>query len=231
MYGDSNSIIGNSIFDSSATSTNVAIEINNAASSSNYLADNTFSSTPGTSTIADTGTGTVYANQSRAENGGQLTNRTANNATAFQIQNASGANILTADTSAGEIELGSASLAGKLVISDGSSNTVTLAIGAMSSNYTLTLPSAVGASGDCLKTSDASGTLAFSSCGGVNTETVGFVPEYQGAVIQGDGTNNSGTMYSGFVNGLSNAQGVYHNYYEWYTAQSTSQDYDIIVVN
>lgn len=105
---DGNTITNNTITDTSATTNNYAINFSNSTSDQNYLADNRFSSTPGTSTINDAGTGTVYANQARAENGGQLTNRTANSATAFQIQNASGTSLFNVDTTNSELEIGSA---------------------------------------------------------------------------------------------------------------------------
>lgn len=111
IYGDTadgNIITNNTITDTSATTNNYAINFSNSTSDQNYLADNRFSSTPGTSTINDAGTGTVYANQARAENGGQLTNRTANSATAFQIQNASGTSLFNVDTTNSELEIGSA---------------------------------------------------------------------------------------------------------------------------
>ena len=95
---DYNIITGNTIADTSGTTSNYAININSATADNNYLADNLFRSTPGTATIRDLGTGTVYANQPRSENGGQLTNRTANNTEAFAVQNASGTNMLAVDS-------------------------------------------------------------------------------------------------------------------------------------
>jgi parallel beta-helix repeat protein len=100
-----NTITGNDITDTSCTTNCYAITI--AAGSYNYLADNRFSSTPGTATINDTGTGTVYANQSRAENGRSLLIRTANSTTAFAIQNATGTSMLNVDTTNNLIQIGS----------------------------------------------------------------------------------------------------------------------------
>jgi hypothetical protein len=65
--------------------------------------------------------------------------------------------------------------------------------------------------------------------GSSSTRRVTLIPEYEGAILQGDGTNNNGTLYSGYVGGLTLAQGYKHNYYEWYTSQATTQDYDVIV--
>jgi trimeric autotransporter adhesin len=64
---------------------------------------------------------------------------------------------------------------------------------------------------------------------GATTNRITLIPEYEGAVTQGDGTNNNGTLYTGYASGLGVTDGYKHNYYEWYTSQSTSQDYDIII--
>ena len=69
-----------------------------------------------------------------------------------------------------------------------------------------------------------------------NTVTVELAPEYAGAIFQGDGTNNTGTMNSGFCSGSSRksintsicAATDEHNYYEWTTA-SGDNDYDIYI--
>jgi len=63
---------------------------------------------------------------------------------------------------------------------------------------------------DCITTGGASGT-----------KRVTMIPEFVGAVLSPDGSNNSGTMTAG--------SGSSHNYYQWETDQSTAQDYDIVV--
>ena len=100
---DTNSIIGNDITDTSCTVTCNAINIFNATSDTNYLADNRFSTSSGTATINNAGTGTVYANQSTGANGTMLVTRTANDAAAFSVQNAAGAALLTVNSSAGKV--------------------------------------------------------------------------------------------------------------------------------
>ncbi len=99
---------------------------------------------------------------------GQFTfTNSSNSATAFNVQNSSAANILTVDTSNAEVELGSASLSGKLVVSDGSSNTVTITASGVGSDYSLTLPTAAGSTSQCLQTDSVTASqLVFSSCGG-----------------------------------------------------------------
>jgi hypothetical protein len=65
--------------------------------------------------------------------------------------------------------------------------------------------------------------------GGGGTGKVVLAPEYTGAVLNADGSNNTGALTSGFTGGLS-GQGFKHNWYQWTTATATPlQDYDIIV--
>ncbi len=72
------------------------------------------------------------------------------------------------------------------------------------------------------------------------TRKVTLVPEFSGAVLTGDGTNNTGTMTSDFceqgvssdipnLNTTDCENGQIHNYYEWTTSQATAQDYSIWV--
>lgn len=68
-----------------------------------------------------------------------------------------------------------------------------------------------------------------------------LVPEYPGAVLTGDGSNNTGTMTSDFCEQgahadipdtnttVCNTSGDVHNYYSWTTSQGSAQDYDIWV--
>lgn len=143
---DSNSIVGNSITDSSASSNNYSINIFNATSDTNNLSDNTL----GAGTINNAGTGTVYGGQSTAANGTDLLFRQAASTSAFSVQDAGGAGLLTVDSTNGEIEIGSSTAAGKLVISDGSSNTATILVSALSGNYTVTIPTITGNDTFCL---------------------------------------------------------------------------------
>lgn len=108
--GDSNIFVGNDITDTSCTTSCRAVYVQDASSASNYFADNRFSDTDATivSSFSDAGTSTIYANQSRAVDGGQLTVRTANDTTSFQIQNSAGAAFLTTDTSSNNrVQIGS----------------------------------------------------------------------------------------------------------------------------
>ncbi|MDL2342274.1 MAG: right-handed parallel beta-helix repeat-containing protein [Patescibacteria group bacterium] len=98
-----NTITGNDITDTSCTTTCYAVNISDASSSANYLANNRFSTSSGTATINDAGTGTVYANQSNGANGAKLVTRTANDTAAFSVQNAAGSALLTVDSTNGKV--------------------------------------------------------------------------------------------------------------------------------
>jgi len=96
--------------------------------------------------------------------------------------------------------------------------------------------------------SDAGGAFKFSVATGPEytgdarpTRKVGLAPEFAGAVIVGDGSNNTGTMTSDFceqgasaeipdVNtGVCNTSGDMHNYYQWTTSEASAQDYQVYV--
>ncbi|HSX27440.1 MAG TPA: NosD domain-containing protein, partial [Patescibacteria group bacterium] len=113
---DNNSITGNTITDTAGI--DYAINIFNSTSDKTYLSNNTFSGT-GASSINDLGTGTVYANQARGQNGAQLTVRTANATDAFQIQNATGSALFTADTTNQRIGIGDTTPAYALTVGNG----------------------------------------------------------------------------------------------------------------
>ncbi len=137
---------------------------------------------------------------------------------------------MTVDTIGSQVLFGqSNSLTGKLVVRNASNtNTVTIQSGVTSSSYILTLPTAVGATGECLKATNGTGTLGFGSCGSSGgTRTITLAPEFPGAVFTPDGSNNVGFMQSDRVGGLSGGQGYKHNFYQWSTDQVAAQDYDI----
>ncbi len=159
---------------------------------------------------------------------------TTTSTTALVIQDAGNARILGVDTSAGTTLFGASnSKTAKLIMYYGSNtNTVTLQTGATSASYVLTLPTALGATGDCLKDT-GSGALGFASCGGggASAKTITLAPEYAGAILRADGSSNNGTMVTDFASGLSAPQGYKHNFYQWTTSQGTTQDYNIVVTH
>lgn len=141
------------------------------------------------------------------DSSGFIQNQTGSTQTAdFKISGAGTLSTLNASTS---ISLGTASTTtGTMVMNNGTNaNTVTLRSGVTTTSYTMTLPTAVGASGDCMKTSDASGTLTFGACaagGGVTTVGAldGGTANANGATITGTSIflQSASASYSGLVN-------------------------------
>ena len=170
---DYNTVTGNNITDTSCTSDCYAINI--LAGDKNYLSGNRFSgSATDAASISDLGTNTIYEGQQ--VNSTTSTNSdvsdirfrgSANSTTAFSVQNASGANILNVDTTNGEVELGNSSTAGKLVVSDGSSNTATLVFASSSADVTFQLPAASAGTYDICTTTN--NCTAVGSAGGALT--------------------------------------------------------------
>lgn len=113
----------------------------------------------------------------------------------FDIQNNAGTSTYlgvstTGITTSGSISSGSTSLAGSIVLSDGSSNTVTLTASGIGTDYSLTLPTAAGSTSQCLQTDSVTASqLIFASCsagGGVATlSAIGATPNANGATITG----------------------------------------------
>ena len=157
--GDYNSIVGNTISDTACDTTCYAINIV-AGSDQNYLEGNRYGDTDADSgddaTTNDAGTGTIYAGQSTGTTTGTSVSnflfRGTNSTTAFAVQNASAASILNVDTTNGEVEVGSTTTAGRLVISDGSSNTGTILLDATAGDYTFTIPTVTANDTFCLLT-------------------------------------------------------------------------------
>lgn len=114
---------------------------------------------------------------------------TTNSTAALQVQNASGNQVLTVDTNGSQVVLGKASTVnGKLTFasSGGTGQVVLQAPSLASGTVTLTLPTAVGSTGDCLKDSGGNGALAFGSCATTTIGTIDLQPKSNdGAVILG----------------------------------------------
>jgi len=209
----SNSIVGNDITDSSCTGTCYAINISDAGSTTNYLANNRFN--PGT--INDASTGTVYANQAVAANGAKLVTRTANDTSAFSVQNTSGSALLTVDSTnskviaaaldvtnaavlnstlsvssttnlIGTVTLGTANTAtGQLKFNiAGNTGSVTLQGAATNGNYTVGFPATIAANDTiCLQT--------VANCSGSGASSVGAL---DGGTANANGaTIASNTLY------------------------------------
>ena len=131
--------------------------------------------------IYTTYTDSAVAFQIAGSNGAATFENTSNSVTAFQVQNASGNAVLTADTSTnssqGQVLLGKASTnRGTLVFDDAAgANTITLQAPATnpSASYVLALPTSE-TDNDCLQSGTTSGgitPLSFGSCGGGGANT------------------------------------------------------------
>jgi hypothetical protein len=163
----------------------------------------------------------------------QSTFRNASNSTtAFRIQNSGGVNLFTVDTTNSRITIGASNTTGELLVlgTKTGSGDPTGVNGGMyyNSNSGRFRCFQAGAWTDCI-----------GGAAGGGSATTELHPEYAGAVLTaGTGSNNSGSMTSGFCSG-SSRQSVNttvctgandeHNYYSWTTSEATAQNYDIYV--
>jgi parallel beta-helix repeat protein len=110
-WADNNLVTNNIITDTGCSTTCYAIYIINSGSDNNTLSGNVFNTSSGTATINDQGTGTRYTNQSKSQTGLDVLYKQAASTTAFQVQNASSAALLTADSNSAtnRIQIGSSS--------------------------------------------------------------------------------------------------------------------------
>ena len=133
----------------------------------------------GTTTFDDTGFTGNTSTPPTIDTTGQLTVRgsvtfanSTNSTTAFQVQNATGNELLTVDTSANDIVLGkkgASGINGALVFNttNASNTTVTIAAASTGTSYSLTLPTTGPSTSQCLQTdSSVASQLKFGSCSG-----------------------------------------------------------------
>jgi hypothetical protein len=115
--------------------------------------------------------GAVGTGGVNGSNGSVIVNNQANSTTAFEIQNTSGYNVLDVDTSNNQVvlgKLGASGLNGTIVFNSATAGNYTTTLQASSSQtatYSLTLPTALPGSTQCLQ-STSGGVLSFTSCGG-----------------------------------------------------------------
>lgn len=151
----------------------------------------------------------------------------ATSTAAFQVQKAAGADVvLSVNTTDNRLVIGNANSATGadvtlLVVDSGSSSAIpTGTPGAMYFDTTNNVFK-------CYTTTwvncDTTGA------GGGQTRRVVMVPEFANGTIQADGSNNGGVMNSGFSAGLSAGQGYKHQYYQWTSSNTATQDYNIYV--
>lgn len=145
--------------------------------------------------------------------------------TAFRIQDGTGAELLSADTS------------GNMVVKIGNPGTSTLSnVRLMTSNAEFTTTVRVGNATNGVEFSATAEPLFRGSAR--PTRTITLAPEFAGATFRGDGSDNNGSLSSDFcsasawlnINTTACANsGEEHNFYEWTTTQGTAQDYDLYV--
>ena len=141
---DRNTISGNTITDSSCTSSCYGVTITASTADANYLSGNTLSTN---GTVNDLGTGTVYANQ--LDNTGKLINKSANGAKvqtttntadAFTVQNAAGTSALSVNTSTSTVLVaGALDTTTSAALTVGSTSATSITIGKIASNIATTV--------------------------------------------------------------------------------------------
>ena len=171
-------------------------------------------------------------------NAGDIIKNTTGVATTFEVQNAGGtAAILTADTSNNQVlfgNIGASGINGKIVFNTATASNYAIslnALGTTTASYTLNLPLAAAATGQCLQAGTVSLPnipLQWVSCGS-HTKQVILTPEYAGAVIYNPvaNTNNIGALATGYVASGTGAKP--ENYYQWTSILGTAQTYEIVV--
>ena len=144
-------------------------------------------SIPTASSAEKIGVGTTNPSANLTVAGNALFRNQVDTSTAFQIQNAAGNNVLGVDTSAGQVLLGKAlAVNGVLVFSNSSnSNSATIQSGVTTTPYTLTLPTALPVSNQCLQTNNT-GAITFTACIGGGSATLSAA--YGNGSTQADNT-------------------------------------------
>jgi hypothetical protein len=146
-------------------------------------------------------------------NGAATFKNAINGTSALVIQNSSSVALFSADTTNNKIVLGtgtptlSAASTGGLFVSDSAEIAGQLRLGDGTNNVTV----------------DATNHQIRFNGNSRNDRKVTLTAEYAGAALDADGSNNTGTMTSGY-DGTNK-----RNYYNWTTNQGSNQDYDIVV--
>jgi hypothetical protein len=148
------------------------------------------SDTTGTLLVLDTKTG---SGDPTGVAGGMYYN--SNSAKFRCYENGAWTNCIT--TIGNSLTIGDASNAGSLLLSDGSSNTITLTAGGIGTNYSLTFPTTAGTTSKCLMTdSSVASQLIFGTCstgaGDGGATSLGAV---DGQAANGNGGSIVGTIF------------------------------------
>jgi hypothetical protein len=148
----------------------------------------------------------------------------SNSATKFVVQDNSSVALLTADTSA-------------TIVKVGTTSTATLSnVRLLSTSAEFTGTVRIGTSTNGIDMSGASGLLLTGTAR--PTRTVSLIPEYPGATFEGDGSNNLGSLSSDFCSGsarlnlnatVCGGTTSEYNYYEWTNPNAAVQDYDLYI--
>lgn len=163
----------------------------------------------GALSVQHNGTAVFSVNQNTSASSAFLFHPTVDSSVAFQVQDSSSTALLTADTTNTLVKIGTtttATLANVRLLVTLAEVTDTLRIGDATNGF---------------EVSKASGPLYRGTAR--PTRRIMMSPEFAGAVIRPDGTNNTGTMTTAYEAATG------HNYYSWTTTQGTSQDYDVTV--
>ncbi len=177
---------------------------------------------------------------------------TGNDSTdAFVVQNAAGANMFQVDTVSSLVKIvGTLDTTTAAALNIGTTNatvinlnqSTTIAAGenltvTSGTVYTATIDTSsaiamvIGTTATTIRVGDATNNMTFASTreptlNGTarHTRKVTLSPEYVGASMTADGTNNNGAMTSDNM-----TSSPYRNFYKWTNTQGTAQDYDIWV--
>lgn len=137
---------------------------------------------------------------------------------AFAIQNGSSSNVLSVDTAASTVSIGTSDNNATFLVLD----TKTGAGDPTGTNGAMYYNSNAGKF-RCYQNNAWTDCIGTGGGGGGQTRTVSLVPEYPGGVVTADGSNNTGTMTSDFDS--TNL----HNYYSFSNSTGTLSDYDVVV--
>jgi hypothetical protein len=158
-----------------------------------------------------------------ADGGAALFQNSTDSATAFQIlRQGGGTALFLADTSATLVRINTATA------------TTLTNVALITTNAEVTTTLRVGNATDGAEFNNSTGPLYRGTAR--PTKRVTLVPEYQGAVLTPDGSNNTGTMTTDFCSGSSRktintgfcGATDEHNFYQWRSTSGTT-DYDVYI--
>ena len=184
---------------------------NTTLSNGNLTSTDMLSIHPGTTLSLITSNGnSIYLRPDGTTNTGVVLQPTVNSTNALSVQNASSVAVLTADTTNMKIKIGTgtptlgAGTTGALYVTNASEFAGRVLIGTTTNGFDTN-----------------SGQVRYSGTYR-NTKKIRLIPEYVNAVLDADGSNNTGSLTSGYTSASR------MNFYSWTTTQASSQDYDIV---